>query len=371
MPPTWRRALWPSIDPTLIDAGREGELLMARARVGLLLVLMVTSLATLLRHPGDVPALLAVLIEIGFIAIAVVIVRIARAPVPRPWLGFVTAAMDVSFVSFYQVMTFAAGYELIALTSRAMFALYLLAIAATSLRQDGRIATLAGVLAAVEWLGVVSWARVTGRADAAVAAGRFYGDVNILGQGEELVMIAASTALAHVIVERSRALQLSSIRDGLTGLLSRSHFEERLATELIRATRQKRPLSVAIVDLDRFKRINDTFGHPAGDQLLREVAARLARGVRRTDLSARIGGDEFCLVFIDSNLQDAAAKLEAIRTSVADIRLPWRSETVSITCSAGLAMSPVDGNNAESLIVVADARLLSAKQAGRNRLVVS
>jgi two-component system, cell cycle response regulator len=106
--------------------------------------------------------------------------------------------------------------------------------------------------------------------------------------------------------------------------------------------------------------------------VLRDIATRLTSGVRRTDLSARIGGDEFALVFVDTNVADAVVKLEAIRESVAGHVVRLRNETgVTVTLSAGVAVSPLDGEDADALVAVADSRLLLAKQLGRNRLVVA
>jgi diguanylate cyclase (GGDEF)-like protein len=94
--------------------------------------------------------------------------------------------------------------------------------------------------------------------------------------------------------------------------------------------------------------------------------------VRRTDLCARFGGDEFALAFIDTSIADAAAKLEEIRRTVSAAPIPFRIQAVvTITCSAGVAVAPLDGNDATTLILIADTRLLAAKQAGRNRLMVA
>src|SRR5258705_8689437 len=273
-------------------------------------------------------------------------------------MGFPTAANDVSFVSFYHLTVFVGAFTLLAFSSRVAFALYLLAILATSLRNDGRVATFAGLLASIEWLALIRIFDET--------------DVDMMAAVEELVLIAAATMLARIIASRATGLRLSSIRDNLTGLLTRAHFEERLATELMRSTRTHRPLALAIIDVDQFKRVNDTAGHLAGDEVLREVGARLTRTVRRTDRCARFGGDEFALAFIDTSVADAAAKLEEIRRTVSATPIPFRIQTVvTITCSAGVAMAPLDGNDATTLILIADTRLLAAKQAGRDRLMVA
>jgi diguanylate cyclase (GGDEF)-like protein len=350
-----RRGLWPPVDPALVDAGREGELAVARARIAIVVLLAVNPAAALIRDPDQTGAALALVIEILFIALAITVLQLARRHPPLPWLGFATAALDVSFVTFSHATVLLGAVTPIALTGRVAFALYLLAILATSLRNDGRIATFAGMLAAVEW---VSLSRVfgTGAED----------------QVGELIIIAAATMLARIIVSRARGLRLSSIRDNLTGLLNRAHFEERLAIELMRSSRHHRPLALAIIDVDQFKRVNDTAGHLAGDEVLREVGVRLTKSVRRTDLCARFGGDEFALAFIDTSVADAAAKLEEIRRTVSATPIPLRIQAlVTITCSAGVAVAPLDGTDATTLISIADTRLLAAKHAGRDRLMVA
>src|SRR5207237_7380968 len=104
---------------------------------------------------------------------------------------------------------------------------------------------------------------------------------DMMGEVEELIIIAAATTLARILVSRARGLRLTSIRDNLTGLLNRAHFEERLAVELMRSSRHRRPLALAITDVDQLKRVNDTAGHLAGAEVLREVGVRLPQTVGR------------------------------------------------------------------------------------------
>ena len=353
-----RRVVWPPVDPALVDAGREGELPVARTRIAIVGLLTLSPAVALLRHPDQTVASLALVIEILFLALAITLLELARRHPPVAWLGFATAALDVSVVSFYHVTVFVGAFALPAISSRVAFALYLLAILATSLRNDGRVATFAGLLAAAEWIALIRIFNDT--------------DLDMMDAVEELVIIAAATMLARIIASRARGLRLSSIRDNLTGVLNRGHFEERLATELMRSTRTQRPLALAIIDVDQFKRVNDTAGHLAGDEVLREVAARLTRTIRRSDLCCRFGGDEFALAFIDTSVVDAAARLEEIRHTVSATPIPLRIQAVvTITCSAGLAVSPLDGEDATTLIGIADARLLAAKSAGRDRLMVA
>ena len=246
------------MEPALADAGREGELVIGRARVGLTLLFLLSPIATLTRHPHETPAWIAFGLAAVFLTAGVATVRLARRQAPPRWLGLVTTVTDVSLVTLYHAMIFASGFALMAFTSRVTFSLYVLVIIATGLRYDGRLCVVTGMLAGLEWLGVVAWAGATGYADAAVRDGRFYGDIGLGGQVEELVVIAVATTVALIIVGRGRTIRLSSIRDDLTHLLNRSYFEERVALELERMSRHQRPLALAILDLDQFKPVNDT-----------------------------------------------------------------------------------------------------------------
>jgi diguanylate cyclase (GGDEF)-like protein len=128
-------------------------------------------------------------------------------------------------------------------------------------------------------------------------------------------------------------------------------------------------LSVAVLDLDHFKSINDTFGHAAGDRVLVEVAARLARGMRATDMIARYGGEEFVVLFPQTNRAAAAVRVETLRAQITAFpMLTPEGDELTITCSAGIAELPLDGLDAGTLLARADRRLLAAKRAGRDRL---
>ena len=158
--------------------------------------------------------------------------------------------------------------------------------------------------------------------------------------------------------------------DQLTGLLNRREFDRLLAEEVERSRRFERPLALVLLDLDHFKAINDRHGHPAGDAVLRTVAARITEPVRTIDRVARIGGEEFAVLLMETSLEEEAAAaqrlVEAVRcepVSVGDgVRLP-------VTISAGVAVAPKHAEDPAALIQVADKALYSAKRNGRNRVV--
>ncbi|HEY1794193.1 MAG TPA: diguanylate cyclase [Opitutaceae bacterium] len=168
--------------------------------------------------------------------------------------------------------------------------------------------------------------------------------------------------------ETMEALRRLATRDQLTGLLNRREYDRVLVEEEDRAERFGNKLSLAIIDLDHFKQINDMHGHPAGDAVLREVGRRLAGVIRTVDRAARIGGEEFALVLVQT---DRVGALDVARRAIASIsREPIQlgeGRTLSVTASAGVAELPSDAKHGGQLFQAADKALYAAKQAGRNR----
>lgn len=144
---------------------------------------------------------------------------------------------------------------------------------------------------------------------------------------------------------------------------------ERLERELERARRYSRPLALLLFDLDRFKNINDTYGHPFGDRMLRELACIATRSVRAIDLVGRYGGEEFAAVLPETDGARALIVAERLRAAVAARRFTLDSgEEVHATVSVGIAVFPEHGTAVDTLICVADTALYAAKAAGRNRV---
>jgi diguanylate cyclase (GGDEF)-like protein len=192
------------------------------------------------------------------------------------------------------------------------------------------------------------------------------GEYSYIDQTTRLILLTASVMLSYAIVRRAQRLLHLAARDRLTGVYNRGQYDVALEFEVGRAMQLGHELSVAVLDLDRFKNINDTFGHAAGDRVLVEVAARLARGMRTTDMIARYGGEEFAVLFPQTGRAAAAVRVETLRAQIAALilrrRWGWR-----FTCSAGIAQLPADGLDAGTLLARADQRLLAAKRAGRDR----
>jgi diguanylate cyclase (GGDEF)-like protein len=158
-------------------------------------------------------------------------------------------------------------------------------------------------------------------------------------------------------------LDRASATDALTRLANRRSFEERLTEEVQRMHRLLYPLALFIVDVDNFKQINDTFGHPTGDQVLRKVAQALKRACRETDFVARLGGDEFAVLLPGTDLQ--GARIIAERCRVAIENLAWSERTVHV--SIGVAQLPSNARDGSTLVDDADQALLCAKRSGKNQ----
>lgn len=174
-----------------------------------------------------------------------------------------------------------------------------------------------------------------------------------------------SLALANLKLREM--LRGQSIRDQLTGLYNRRHMEESLTREMHRANRHQTPLGIIMLDVDHFKRFNDTHGHDDGDVLLRELGALLRNSIRQEDIACRYGGEEFLVIMPDAALDVVAERAEMLRAKVRK-QLKLKQETVTI--SAGVAVYPEHGLTMEAVLSAADQALYQAKDGGRDRVVV-
>ena len=183
--------------------------------------------------------------------------------------------------------------------------------------------------------------------------------------GESLLKFIGQTSIEARYHEE--IYQLATM-DALTGLYNRRHFMEVLDREIARALRHGRELALCIIDVDLFKPVNDTFGHIAGDEVLRRIAAELRRHVRSEDLAARIGGEEFAVLLPEGNADDAVAFAERLRAAVADTAFSPGGIPRQITVSAGVAALRPPCSSRSQLFAAADAALYRAKHDGRNRV---
>jgi len=184
--------------------------------------------------------------------------------------------------------------------------------------------------------------------------------------------VAESVVLAVANLRLREDLRHQSIRDPLTGIFNRRYMEETLERELRRSIRSLQPVGVIMLDLDHFKRFNDTFGHEAGDLLLRELAGLLQLQVRVEDVVCRYGGEEFALILPEATLETTQHRAEKLREAACHLSVRYGSQMLGpVTISLGIAVYPYHGSTGMALLRAADEALYRAKLSGRNRVVVS
>jgi two-component system cell cycle response regulator len=184
----------------------------------------------------------------------------------------------------------------------------------------------------------------------------------------EVLCNQASTSIAnarfHAEIERL------AITDGLTGIFNHRHLQERLSQEFNRLERFSEPLSILILDIDHFKEINDTYGHPVGDSVLRGVVDVIKRTIRNIDIPARYGGEEFAVILLGTGAHGALNMAERLRKAVMNRTFSAENKTFKVTISIGVSTCPNDGRRKEEIIEKADKALYHAKRTGRNRSIL-
>ncbi len=175
--------------------------------------------------------------------------------------------------------------------------------------------------------------------------------------------------LQKELMETNRRLELLSITDGLTKLHNHRHFQDELARAFEESQRYNRPLSLAMIDIDFFKKVNDTHGHAVGDEVLKAVARLYKDSVRSTDLVARYGGEEFAVLMPETELPDGCAFAEKIRALIESTPIQTQAGAIRATVSVGVASVPQPRiRNPKELIIAADKALYRAKKNGRNQV---
>lgn len=163
-------------------------------------------------------------------------------------------------------------------------------------------------------------------------------------------------------------LREQAIRDPLTNLFNRRYLEETLERELARASRESYPVGVIMIDIDHFKQVNDTYGHEAGDLMLKAIAEYLALQSRRGDFACRYGGEEFVVVMPNINMQVAYARAETIRRALNSLRVSYGRYELMATISMGIASYPANGDTRETILRAVDKAMYAAKEAGRDHI---
>src|SRR5215211_5031683 len=275
-PPVWARP-----DPALAAAGIEGEYVVARVRLVAMALLLIAPTWNIIRDPDEPIHVTGFAVTLAAALAAAAIWLTLRRGRWWSWIGFASSAFDVSMVSTALVSFLIVGSPMVALNSKVTFEMYFLAVVAASLRYDARVCLFAGLLALSQYGGL--WAYAAARYDlhdpAYVSQSGPYLAVDL---ATRLILLGIATILAVTIVRRAQRLLYLASRDRLTGLFNRGHFDRALGAAMESSGRSGQPLSLAILDIDHFKQINDTHGHALGDRALCQVADWLSRAMRRT-----------------------------------------------------------------------------------------
>ncbi|GHV53435.1 hypothetical protein FACS1894216_11430 [Synergistales bacterium] len=202
--------------------------------------------------------------------------------------------------------------------------------------------------------------------------GFLFGAVDYIKKPFSGAIVKARINTHMQIVRQMREYEELGRIDPLTGIANRRRFDEHIEAEWKRAAREKKPISILMIDIDKFKNYNDTYGHPQGDALLKAIAKIFTAAARRPgDLSARLGGEEFCVLLPGADLTNALSIAEIIRSNVEAARVPTAdgNTQTSVTVSIGAAsFLPKPGDDSAALVTKADDNLYAAKKSGRNKI---
>jgi diguanylate cyclase (GGDEF)-like protein len=181
------------------------------------------------------------------------------------------------------------------------------------------------------------------------------------------ILVIMRMGISHALYLED--LEKQAENDGLTGLLNRKTFQARLTSVLSRLD-GRYPCAVAMLDIDHFKRINDSYGHPAGDEVLRKISSVIRKTVRKVDMAGRYGGEEFVLYLHDTDETRAFQVAERLRMMIRQTGFVFNGKEIGVTASLGVSCYPAHGGGSEELLKHADVALYASKQAGRDRTTV-
>ena len=355
-------------DEIMLGVGASGELMVARLRVVIAGALLLLPLANALGGGSIEETLIGLGAAVLINAFALAWLTLARRPRRYRWLSFASSAFDVTATSLV-LLVLATNHLPAGLNSLIAWCGYLLAIVLTALRSDGRITLFAGALAVLQY-GLLVLVLTTTAASPDQLISSDYGAVTASTQLQRLLLLVLATIVTAMLVYRMQKLVEMSGTDGLTNLPNRTWLLHRMPRWFDAARVDGGSLTVALIDLDHFKRINDEIGHRAGDRALRHVVSMLRQTAHHGEWLVRLGGEEFVLV-LRKPIGNAWERVDQIRRLVAEQPFePERNgDPIRLTFSAGLASYPQEGADLSSLLHRANDRLQQAKREGRNRVI--
>ena len=358
-----RALLSADTDQALVRARTDGEKLIGVLRLAFILIFSVVNLGDLTtRSSWRVELVLigvAALYGLGMLFLAI---RFSGS-----WVPWFTTTVDITLVTAALATNVIGGNPLGALNSRTYFDTYFFVVITSTLRYDWRLSAFAGLLAVGQFGALTAY--ISSYWNLLELRSPLHGPFVATAHALRIFILSAVGASSVAVARWARHLRLMVGTDHLTGLSQRRPFFERLEEELQRANSRRATLSVALMDVDEFKKFNDTFGHLAGDRALQLLAARLRKSVRASDLVARYGGEEFVVAFPRMEVERAVRRAEELRVDLAGVAVPAGGAARHLTLSIGVASWPADGETFDEVLAKADSRLYEAKTRGRNQVV--
>jgi two-component system, cell cycle response regulator len=363
-------SVWSRPDPALAASGAAGELLVSKFRFVTACILLLVPLTYYLNPPVNwEEANIALGVILAIFVFSLVVYLVVRRYTP-PWFSFLSSALDATLITACLSVFLFRHQPFIAVNSKVAFEGYFISIGSSSLRYDKRVCITTGVVAIGQYLAIVLYAATRWNLFDPSFAGNSYGVFTWSTEISRLILMAIACLLSVAIVSRSQKLLRMANTDVLTGLFNRGYVDSRLRAELSSARRYRKHLSIAIIDVDHFKALNDAHGHAAGDRVLCSLSATLGSSFRQSDTVGRFGGEEFVVIMPETPAEAARHKIESLRARVASTPLDLSATNpVAVTISAGVASFPQDGDGEETIFGVADERLFRAKREGRNRVI--
>lgn len=347
----------------LLSFAAGGERIVAQGRVAVVLCLLAIPLCQLLYYQKLDAATLT---GVGAICVALLLslfyFALSRNRDTLRWLPYVTSLSDVTLISAALSVYLILNRPHMAVNSRVIWDIYLLAIGATAFRPRRGVVVATTLVAILQYLTIALYADLHWNLNDPAWAPFYYGVFNWPTQISRIVLMAATGILALAIIREVTQLSHLAGTDSLTNIFNRTYFTLRIKEETERAHRYHHALTLVMVDIDYFKKINDVLGHEYGDQALVQVARHLKDGLRSSDILFRYGGDELAILMPETGIEDAHTILKRIVESLRQINM----EGQELTISAGIASLPADAHSSGSLIHAADKRLYAAKEHGRN-----
>ena len=356
-----RALLSADTDQALVRARGSGEMLVAGMRLAFATVFGLLVLFNLSKSTRT----LEICFVFGAMAYAGLLL-LGAAKIRHAWISWVSTAVDVSLVSTSLLLFALAGYPHEALNNRMFFEVYFFVMVNATLRYDWRLCTFTTGLILLQFLALTAF--VTTHWDLAAVKNPVGGPFFPFQHTLRVVLLGAVGASTVAVARWARHLRLMVGTDHLTGLSQRRPFLERVEEELQRST-DRSTMSVALLDVDEFKKFNDSHGHLAGDRALQILAGRLRKSVRGSDLVARFGGEEFVIAFPRMDVDRAVRRVNELRAELEKIPIPVGGGSLHLTVSAGIGSWPADGHTFDEVLAKVDERLYEAKRQGRNQVI--